>query len=260
MKRVAQAGERRTNRFWLYTPFILLLLVAIAWSIAWWVIRDRATGSLDAWLASEAQAGRQWACEDRQVGGYPFRIIVACGSLGLKQGPVTASLGRVTSISQVYQPAFVITEIDGPLRVSDGRATLEGTWDLMQSSIHATSRGLQRFSLVGEPPHHPDGVWPRCCCQQQPPPRASRPPRSFAYRRRPMTRRCRCKRRRSRSRSSRRRRRAGGFLPRRHSDAGRGISGASGRPGTRTLAQGRRRARSHHAVGDKRSTARRSLG
>ena len=152
MDEVASTPARRHNRFWLYTPFVLLLLVAIAWSVAWWVIRDRATDSLDAWLATEARAGRQWTCADRQVGGYPFRVQVACNSLTLKQGPVTASLGRVTSMSQVYQPAFVITEIEGPLRVSDGRATLEGTWDLLQSSLHASSRGLQRFSLVAEAP------------------------------------------------------------------------------------------------------------
>jgi hypothetical protein len=152
MDEVATTHERRHSRFWLYTPFILLLLVAIAWSVAWWVIRDRATNSLDAWLATEARAGRQWTCTDRQVGGYPFRVLVACNSLTLKQGPVTASLGRVTSMSQVYQPAFVITEIEGPLRVSDGRTTLEGTWDLLQSSLHASPRGLQRFSLVAESP------------------------------------------------------------------------------------------------------------
>ncbi len=152
MDEVAMTAERRHSRFWLYTPFILLLLVAIGWSVAWWVIRDRATTSLDAWLATEARAGRQWTCADRQVGGYPFRVLVACNSLTLRQGPVTASLGRVTSISQVYQPAFIITEIEGPLRVTDGRTTLEGTWDLLQTSLHASSRGFQRFSLVAESP------------------------------------------------------------------------------------------------------------
>ena len=152
MDEVAMTAERRHSRFWLYTPFILLLLVAIGWSVAWWVIRDRATTSLDAWLATEARAGRQWTCADRQVGGYPFRVLVACNSLTLRQGPVTASLGRVTSISQVYQPAFIITEIEGPLRVTDGRTTLEGTWDLLQTSLHASSRGFQRFSLAAELP------------------------------------------------------------------------------------------------------------
>ena len=152
MDEVAMTAERRHSRFWLYTPFILLLLVAIGWSVAWWVICDRATTSLDAWLATEARAGRQWTCADRQVGGYPFRVLVACNSLTLRQGPVTASLGRVTSISQVYQPAFIITEIEGPLRVTDGRTTLEGTWDLLQTSLHASSRGFQRFSLAAELP------------------------------------------------------------------------------------------------------------
>ncbi|WP_210493443.1 DUF2125 domain-containing protein [Microvirga antarctica] len=152
MEDVAAAGERRHSRFWLYTPFVLLFLLAIAWSIAWFVVRNRATASLDTWLASEARGGREWTCADREVGGYPFRIMLTCGALTLKQGPVTASLGRVTSVSQVYQPAFVITQIDGPLQVSDGQATLEGSWDLLQSSIHASSRGLQRFSLIADAP------------------------------------------------------------------------------------------------------------
>jgi hypothetical protein len=152
MTDVAGAGERRQSRFWLYTPFILLLLLAIGWSAAWFVMRNRATDALDGWMGAEAKGGRQWACADRQVGGYPFRIIVACGSLTLKQGPVTASLGRVTSMSQVYQPGFVITEIEGPLRVSDGQAVLEGNWDLLQSSLHASPQGLRRFSLLAEAP------------------------------------------------------------------------------------------------------------
>ena len=84
-------------------------------------------------LRAEARAGRQWTCADRQVGGYPFRIAVACGSLTLSRVPSRPRWAGSTSIAQVYQPGFVITEIEGPLRVSDGRATLEGTWDLLQS-------------------------------------------------------------------------------------------------------------------------------
>lgn len=144
----------RSNRFWLYAPFALLVLIAVAWSIAWVVIRNRTEEGLDRWLASEAKGGRNWTCRDRTIGGYPFRVEVICGSLTLKQGTATASLGRVESVAQVYQPRFVITEIEGPLEATDGIVTLKGTWDLLQTSVHATPNGgLQRASLVAEAPN-----------------------------------------------------------------------------------------------------------
>lgn len=142
----------RRSRFWLYAPFILLLLVAIAWSIAWFVIRSRAAEALDAWLAAEAQRGRQWTCADRTIVGYPFRIEVVCNTLDLKQGAVTASFGRTEAIAQVYQPRLVIVEASGPLRVTDGRATVEGQWDLLQASIHASQTGLRRLSIAANGP------------------------------------------------------------------------------------------------------------
>jgi hypothetical protein len=153
MDEAASAGTARYSRFWLYTPFVLLLLVAVAWSVAWFVIRGRAAEALDGWLTAEARAGRQWTCQDRRIGGYPFRLEIVCGSLDMKQGAVAASFGRVESVAQVYQPRFIITEIDGPLTVTDGAVTVQGKWGLLQTSIHASPGGLQRLSLVAEAPN-----------------------------------------------------------------------------------------------------------
>jgi len=153
MNEAASAGTARYSRFWLYAPFVLLLLAAVAWTVAWFVIRGRAAEALDGWLAAEAQAGRQWTCQDRRIGGYPFRIEIICGSLDLKQGAVAASFGRVESVAQVYQPRFIITEIDGPLTVTDGVVTVQAKWDLLQTSVHASPGGLQRLSLVAEGPN-----------------------------------------------------------------------------------------------------------
>ncbi|MBF9232781.1 DUF2125 domain-containing protein [Microvirga alba] len=152
MDEALPTGTVRKSRFWLYTPFALLLLVAVAWSIAWLLIRNRTSEALDAWFAMEAKAGRQWTCQNRNVGGYPFRIEVTCGSLSMKQGAMSASLGRVESIAQVYQPRFVITEIEGPLNLTDGTVTVQGTWDLLLTSIHATPSGFQRLSIAADSP------------------------------------------------------------------------------------------------------------
>jgi hypothetical protein len=152
MAQSASAEKARRSRFWLYTPFVLLLLVAIAWSIAWFVIRNRAAEALDGWLAAEAQRGREWTCRDRTIVGYPFRLEVVCNSLDLKQGAVTASFGRTEAIAQIYQPRRIIAEVAGPLRVTDGKITVQSTWDLLQASLHASQTGLQRLSVAANAP------------------------------------------------------------------------------------------------------------
>jgi len=152
MAEAVPTENSRQSRFWLYAPFVLLLLVAVAWSVAWFVIRNRAAETLDAWLEAEARSGRQWTCTDRIIAGYPFRIEIVCGTLELKQGAVNASFGRTEAIAQIYQPRRMIAEVAGPLRVSDGRVTVQGQWDLLQASIHASQSGLQRLSLAANAP------------------------------------------------------------------------------------------------------------
>ena len=152
------AGEKtaatpaHAGRFWLFAHFILLALVAIAWSAAWFVIRGRTAGALDGWIERERQAGRQWSCPDRSVGGFPFRIEVVCPSLALRRPDLTASIGRVTAVAQVYQPRHVIAEIEGPLRMAGGSTTVAGTWRLMQASFRSSGEAFQRASLSIEAP------------------------------------------------------------------------------------------------------------
>jgi len=152
MAEAAETLAPRHSRVGLFAPFVLLGLVALAWSVAWFVIRQRTTEGLDAWLAAEAAAGRRWTCADRSVGGYPFRIEVSCGALSVRQGEATASFGRLLTVAQVYRPSHVIAEVGGPLRASDGDVAVEADWRLLQASVQSAPDALQRASLVIEDP------------------------------------------------------------------------------------------------------------
>jgi hypothetical protein len=133
-----RAAAPRKSRFWLFAPFAALALAALAWSAAWFMIRERAEAEIDGWMAAEAVAGRQWSCPERSVGGFPFRVEVTCPQLDLKRGDWSASAGRLRTVAQIYQPNHVIAELAGPFRASDGRTRLEASWRDLRASFRGT--------------------------------------------------------------------------------------------------------------------------
>ncbi|MBV9076782.1 MAG: DUF2125 domain-containing protein [Methylobacteriaceae bacterium] len=144
--------RKKATRFRLYAPYALLALLAVGWSIAWFVIRGRVEHGLDQWLAAEAAQGRRWTCVDRRVGGYPFRIELTCSGVTLDRPDVTASTGRLLVVAQVYAPNHVIAEAAGPLRVEAGGTTAQASWSLLQSSIVSERGRVARVAVVADGP------------------------------------------------------------------------------------------------------------
>lgn len=143
---------RRLPRWRLYAPYILLALVAVGWSVAWFVIRGRVVGGLDEWVAAEAEQGRRWTCADRQVGGYPFRIEIICATLSLERPDVSATLGRVLVAAQIYNPNHIIAEAASPLHVVAGSRIVDATWKLLQTSVVLDGGRFARTALVLDEP------------------------------------------------------------------------------------------------------------
>ncbi len=143
---------RRASRWRLYLPFVVLALVAIGWSAAWFVIRGRTLAGMDEWLAAEAAAGRQWTCRDRQAGGYPFRIELACSGLSLQRPDVTASVGPVVALAQIYRLGHIIIEAQGPLQVVAGGTRADAEWKLLQASVVFGSGAFQRLAITADSP------------------------------------------------------------------------------------------------------------
>ena len=148
---------RRHGRFWLYAPFVLLALLAAGWSGIWGFARSKVDQELDAGIAREARAGRNWSCRERNVGGYPFRIEVRCASLTLTSSrwgdEVKVDVGPAVAVAQVWTPGHIILQMTGPMlaNLPQGRkAALD--WKALGASLHLTGLAFERFSLVmGEP-------------------------------------------------------------------------------------------------------------
>jgi hypothetical protein len=144
-------AKRRTRRG-LFLPYILLAILAVAWTGAWFFIRGKAESEMDAWMAREASAGRTWTCDGRDIGGYPFRIEVRCAAVTLSRSDGGFRLGPTTVVAQVYQPRLVLFESKGPFHVTQGDLTGDASWTALQGSYHGASDGFTRASLVVDGP------------------------------------------------------------------------------------------------------------
>jgi hypothetical protein len=72
----ARKPSHKPRRLGLYVPFLILLLVVLGWSAAWFWMRGQAEQRMDAAVADLGRAGYQISWDRRQIDGYPFRMDV----------------------------------------------------------------------------------------------------------------------------------------------------------------------------------------
>src|ERR1700759_5114673 len=103
----------------LFAAPVLLVVAAAAWSGFWFYSASKVDETADAWRAREARSGRVYDCDRRSVAGYPFRLEVRCDGASVSlvsqtadqaaaQAPITAKLGNILVVAQVYDPKLLI--------------------------------------------------------------------------------------------------------------------------------------------------------
>ena len=164
MTDIALAPRRRP--LWrLFIAPVLLLIAAAAWSAFWFYAASQVDVTADAWRAREARSGRIYDCAGRSVAGFPFRLEVRCdgASVSLQsqtagqaaaQTPVTAKLGEILVVAQVYDPKLLIAEFTAPATISDrgGPPSMMVNWSKARASVVGLPATLQRASIVFDDP------------------------------------------------------------------------------------------------------------
>ena len=123
-------APRRRPLWRLFIMPVLLLIAAAAWSAFWFYSASQVDVNADAWRAREAKSGRVYDCARRSVAGFPFRLEVRCdgASVSLQsqtagqaatQTPITAKLGEILVVAQIYDPKLLIAEFTAPATISD---------------------------------------------------------------------------------------------------------------------------------------------
>jgi hypothetical protein len=149
---------QHNRRFWRFFVLpILLLVAAAAWSAFWFYAASEAEVKADAWRAREAKSGRVYDCAKRSMAGFPFRFEVRCEAASVSlisqtaaQAPVTAKLGEILVVAQVYDPKLLIAEFAAPATIADSRGTptMVVNWSKARSSVVGLPAIPQRASIV----------------------------------------------------------------------------------------------------------------
>jgi hypothetical protein len=153
----------RKQKLWrLFIMPALVLFAALAWSAFWFYAASKADEAVDAWRVREAKSGRIYDCARRSMAGFPFRFEVTCSgasvtlqaqTAGSAQTPVTARLGNILVVAQVYDPKLLIAEFASPATISaPDQIALAATWSKARSSIAGLPAIPQRASIVFDDP------------------------------------------------------------------------------------------------------------
>ncbi|QWG14009.1 DUF2125 domain-containing protein [Bradyrhizobium sediminis] len=159
-------APRRRPLWRLFLMPVLLLVAAAAWSAFWFFAASQVEVKADAWRALEAKSGRVYDCAKRSVAGFPFRLEISCSGASVtlrsqtaeqaatQAAPVTAKLGEILMVAQIYDPKKVIAEFTAPATLSDrgGPASMMVNWSKARSSVVGLPAIPQRASIVFDEP------------------------------------------------------------------------------------------------------------
>jgi hypothetical protein len=148
---VSSSTPKKSSRFGLILPFVLLLLVVGAWSAWWHVASGRINQAVDEWISEQEARGAAFTYAGRHLGGYPFRFELVFDGPAYSGAPGEASWegDRAEFVMQAWNLTHmigrmpghhVITGADG-IRNSvdfDGHAAFSLSWN---------KAGLNRFGF-----------------------------------------------------------------------------------------------------------------
>jgi hypothetical protein len=159
-------APRRRPLWRLFIMPVLLVVAAAAWSAFWFYAASEVDVKADAWRAQEAKSGRVYDCARRSVAGFPFRLEVRCDGASVslmsqtaeqaatQAAPITARLGEILVVAQIYDPKLLIAEFTAPATLSDrgGSPSMSVNWSTARASVVGLPAVPQRASIVFDDP------------------------------------------------------------------------------------------------------------
>lgn len=135
--------------------YILLLSVAVLYTIGWFYLANKVETRAVNDLKALTMKGVNVQCEDLKTTGFPLRLDVVCDSISWQQKSeaVTFSAGRFSSGSAIYAPMSLKNQLTGPAFITfPGLLPVEMNWSSFSSNVRLaqpfpTEISLKSFDL-----------------------------------------------------------------------------------------------------------------
>lgn len=125
--------------------FIIPGLVTIGW---YWGAEKLET-LIEARISKIAGRGVTITCNNLQIRGFPFRIGLNCDKTSFDDTNrrVGLTAGELRTTAQIYNPGHVISELDGPMILTNRNSVIEANWQSMRASSVFDISNLARASV-----------------------------------------------------------------------------------------------------------------
>jgi hypothetical protein len=145
------SSKRRPNHARRFMALAIFILFAIAaYTAGWFYLARQVEIRVDAAIERARNTGMGVECAGRSVRGYPFRLGLYCESTAFAEADEGASFsaGAFRSAAQVYDPLFLVGELDAPARLElEGIPPLALRWEIMRASVRLASPLPERVSV-----------------------------------------------------------------------------------------------------------------
>lgn len=136
---------------WLKGLVLVLVLLALAWSAAWFGLRTWIDGRAEAALAALQSRGIAVTCPRRAYSGFPFAIDAACPKFAVidKAHDFELSAEAARAGLSVFSPTVLKNEIASPFAGRLGKLHVNATWQRLAANTRLATDGFETLQIVG---------------------------------------------------------------------------------------------------------------
>lgn len=130
---------------------VAIVVVIALYTGGWFYVGNLLETQVGQALAQAERNGAKADCANLRAHGYPFRIGLFCDSVTIEQQEIALSAGAFRSAAQVYDPARIIAELDGPLTISLPGLPYDVSveWGMLRASSRLAAPLPSRISIEG---------------------------------------------------------------------------------------------------------------
>ncbi|MEP3199546.1 MAG: DUF2125 domain-containing protein [Lentilitoribacter sp.] len=125
--------------------FIIPGLVTVGWH--WGA--EKLENVIENRITKIADRGVTITCNNLQIRGFPFRIGLNCDNTSFDDTKrrVGLTAGELRTTAQIYNPSHVISELDGPMILTNRNSVVKANWQSMRASSVFDISNLARASI-----------------------------------------------------------------------------------------------------------------